>query len=150
DHSLVPQAQGDTVILKSFGKFWGLAGVRLGFAIALSDRIDFLRDALGPWPVAGPALEIGARALADASWADQTRSRLKADSARLDTLMTGSGADVVGGTSLFRLYDVEDAKSWQERLARHHIWSRIFPYSSTWLRLGIPAGDGWTRLEGAL
>ena len=140
----------DTVILKSFGKFWGLAGVRLGFVIGSASLIARLNDLLGPWPVAGPALEIGTAALRDTGWADATRVRLSADSARLDALMQGAGAAVVGGTSLFRLYDVTDAVQWQARLAQHHIWSRVFPYNARWLRLGLPGPAGWDRLEQAL
>lgn len=139
-----------TLILKSFGKFWGLAGLRLGFVIGDPVLIDALRQMLGPWPVAGPALEIGARALSDHAWAEQTRDRLSQDAARLDALMHEAGAPCLGGTSLFRLYDVPDAAAWQTRLARHHIWSRVFPYTPHWLRLGLPAPHHWDRLAAAL
>jgi len=107
-------------------------------------------ETIGPWAVSGPALRIGARALQDDNWAAQTRLRLEADAARLDELMARAGARCIGGTSLFRLYDTEDASAWQDRLARAQIWSRIFPYSARWLRLGLPAQDGWNRLEAAL
>ncbi|EPX77264.1 threonine-phosphate decarboxylase [Litoreibacter arenae] len=140
----------DRVVLKSFGKFWGLAGLRLGFAIAHPATIRRLGDMLGPWAVSGPALEIGARALEDADWAKRTRERLEDDTSRLDALMTKSGASVVGGTSLFRLYDVGDAAHWQDKLAQGQVWSRVFPYSDRWLRLGLPAPDRWDMLEAAL
>ena len=156
------------VILKSFGKFWGLAGLRLGFAIATPgtfapvDPVKLplraetilpratLAEHLGPWSVSGPALEIGAAALSDLDWARETRTRLSGDSARLDQLMTGAGANLAGGTTLFRLYDVDSAADWQTRLAEHHIWTRVFPYNPRWLRLGLPAPADWPRLESAL
>lgn len=138
-----------TLILKSFGKFWGLAGLRLGFAIGDPTLAGRLADLLGPWPVSGPALDCGARALADLDWAQATRERLVEDAARLDALMAPHSS-LVGGTTLFRLYAVDDATAWQLRLARHHVWSRIFPYSNTWLRLGLPAPDRWPQLEAAL
>ncbi|WP_199252627.1 threonine-phosphate decarboxylase [Chachezhania sediminis] len=151
DRSLVAAAtRPGTVVLKGFGKFWGLAGLRLGFAIGTEATLAPLRTLLGPWPVSGPALAIGARGLRDGAWAAATRRRLRQDSERLDALMTARGARVAGGTDLFRLYDVDDARAWQTRLARHHIWSRIFPYSRTWLRLGLPPEDAWPRLEAAL
>lgn len=138
---------GGRVILKSFGKFWGLAGLRLGFAICPPDLATKLRDGLGPWAVSGPALEIGARALEDVDWAEATRGRLAADAARLDAL---TGWPLVGGTDLFRTYEVPDAAAMQDKLARGHVWSRIFPYSQTWIRLGLPHPDRWDQLKAAL
>lgn len=138
-----------TIILKSFGKFWGLAGLRLGFAIGDPDLIAALAEMLGPWPVSGPALTIGAEALADPQWSDETRARLDADAARLDALLTTQGTVVKGGTSLFRLYQVDDAAAAQAHLATHKIWSRTFPYAKDWLRLGLPHPDRWNQLEGA-
>lgn len=124
--------------------------MRLGFVIGPPALIDGLEQMLGPWPVAGPALEIGTRALNDPDWATATRARLSDDAARLDALMTSATAEPVGGTTLFRLYEVDDAENWQTRLARHHIWSRVFPYNARWLRLGLPAPAQWDRLEAAL
>jgi len=138
------------VVLKSFGKFWGLAGMRLGFAIAAPETIARLAAMIGPWAVSGPALVTGAAALRDGVWADATRARLARDAARLDAIMQDAGAGMPRGTDLFRLYDVDNARAWQERLARAHIWTRIFPYSETLLRLGLPGPDGWDRLMAAL
>ncbi|WP_420861475.1 threonine-phosphate decarboxylase [Algirhabdus cladophorae] len=147
DHAARPK----TIILKSFGKFWGLAGVRLGFAIGATDTLlPKLPDLLGPWAVAGPALTIGARALNDHNWANQTRQRLREDAETLDGLMAQKGVQCLGGTDLFRLYDVDDATAWQDRLAQNKVWSRIFPYSRTWLRLGLPHPNRWDQLKAAL
>ena len=138
------------LVLKSFGKFWGMAGMRLGFAIGDPALIADLREILGPWQVSGPALAIGTEALSDPQWADETRARLSRDADRLDDLMTGKGAALVGGTTLFRLYDVADAQDWQHRMAQRHVWSRTFPYNPRWLRLGLPAPNRWDQLEAAL
>lgn len=151
DQSFVAQSgRPGMVILKSFGKFWGLAGVRLGFAMGDPDMIDQLKGLLGPWPVSGPALAIGTAALSDHAWAVETRKRLDSDANRLDVLMQKLGANPVGGTSLFRLYDTDDAVEWQLRLAQQKIWSRIFPYSDRWLRLGLPHPDRWPQLDALL
>lgn len=150
DQSLIHLAsRPGTVVLKSFGKFWGLAGLRLGFAIGDPAIITKLTDLLGPWQISGPALAIGAEALADPAWADETRQRLDRDTARLDGLLTKNGAELVGGTTLFRLYKVENAKAAQDQLAKHHVWSRVFPYAPDWLRLGLPAPERWAQLEAA-
>ena len=143
-------AEDGVIVLKSFGKFWGLAGLRLGFAIGDPTLIARLGEMVGPWAVSGPALRVGAAALADTAWADVTRARLGTDAARLDAMMVRAGAALVGGTTLFRLYDVGDAAAWEDRLARHRILGRVFPYSQRWLRLGLPDGTGWNRLEAAL
>lgn len=140
-----------TIILKSFGKFWGLAGMRLGFAIGDPMMIAHLREILGPWSVSGPALEAGEKALKDLTWAQETRARLATDTARLDAIMTTAGAQNPRGTTLFRLYEVADAKALQNHMARHHIWTRIFPYSETYIRLGLPGHPHeWAQLETAI
>lgn len=143
-------ARPGTLVLKSFGKFWGLAGLRLGFAIGDPALIARLSGWQGPWAVSGPALRTGARALQDTDWAKATRARLAQDTERLDRMVLAKGARLAGGTPLFRLYEVDDAKAWQDRLARARIWSRIFPYSKTFLRLGLPPAEAWDRLEAAL
>ncbi len=149
--SLVAEArQPGRIVLKSFGKFWGLAGARLGFAIGDPALIAKLADFIGPWAVSGPALSLGTQALRDEAWATETRARLAEDAKRLDALLLAYGAEVAGGTDLFRLYNVDDAAVWQGKLAQSHVWSRIFPYSKTYLRLGLPAPDRWDQLEAAL
>ncbi len=138
------------VILKGLGKFWGLAGVRLGFAIGDPVLIEQLRAMLGPWPVSGVAQHIGAVALEDMAWANQMRQIMHVDVARMDALVEARGARVIGGTALFRLYEVDDAALWQQKLAKGRVWSRIFPYAPTWLRLGLPPQTGWDQLAAAL
>jgi len=139
------------VVLRSFGKFYGLAGVRLGFVLGHESTLEPLREAAGPWPVTGPAIEIGTRALYDKRWRSFTMARLASDTERMDALALKTGWTLVGGTMLFRLYDTGDAKTAQEKLAQNHIWSRAFPYSDRWLRLGLPGSeDEWDRLSDAL
>lgn len=139
------------VVLRSFGKFYGLAGVRLGFAVCAPDRAEALRAVLGPWAVSGMALETGAAALKDTTWAAATRARLSADATRLDTLLTGAGIQVIGGTPLFRLATTPDAASLHTHLARHGILTRPFPTHPDRLRFGVPGDEAaWTRLAGAL
>ncbi|MDP6774024.1 MAG: threonine-phosphate decarboxylase CobD [Rhodospirillales bacterium] len=141
DVSVAPRAgRRGLVVLRSFGKFHGLAGLRLGFALASRDMAGHLGRALGPWAVGGPAAAIGAAALADASWAGETRARLAADAGRLDDLLRGSGLTVTGGTPLFRLAVDEAAQDLFEHLARAGILVRRFSGEATWLRFGIPGG----------
>jgi cobalamin biosynthetic protein CobC len=150
--SLAPEAgQSGLLILRSFGKFYGLAGVRLGFALGSAADIDLLAAQAGPWTVSGVAIAIGRRALLDRDWAIKTSARLDRDSQRLDALIQSRGWTLVGGTALFRLYDTGDARAAQARLATAYIWSRIFSEKPGWLRLGLPGDETeWARLAAAL
>ena len=139
------------LILRSFGKFFGLAGLRLGFVIGGDADVAALSAMAGPWPVSGPAIAIGARALSDRDWAKATSARLLHDSKRLDAEVARLGWALVGGTPLFRLYETGDATRAQEKLAHAEIWSRVFPYHKGWLRLGLPGTETeWARLSAAL
>jgi len=142
----------NVVLLRSFGKFYGLAGLRLGFALAGPGTAARLAALAGPWPVSGAAITAGRAALADIDWQTAARARLAAESARLRGLGTRAGWAVVGATTLFVTFDTGGrAAAVQERLAGAKIWSRVFGYAPTWLRLGLP-GDpaGWARLSAAL
>ena len=143
-------ADTQILVLRSFGKFYGLAGLRLGFAIGTDELLEKMARMAGSWAVSGPALSIGTVALSDWSWATTMRDKLAQDAARLDRLASGAGWHIIGGTTLFRLYEVGDSIAGQDRLATEHIWSRRFGYAPTWLRLGLPPETGWERLEWAL
>ena len=139
------------VALRSFGKFYGLAGLRLGFAIATPDVIERISTALGPWPCSGPALLIGRGALDDQPWADHTRGKLEQQARKLDQVLARAGFTIAGGTPLFRLARHPDASELHTALARRHIWCRSFDCADDLLRFGLPADDtGLDRLAAAL
>ncbi len=146
--SLVADAgQEGLLVMRSFGKFYGLAGLRLGFALGSAADMARLSDLSGPWPVCGPAIEVATLALQDTAWAKTTTARLTGEAARMDALCGTLGWQSLGGTPLFRLYETPDAPKAQDLLARAHIWSRIFPYSKTWIRLGLPGDEAeWARM----
>lgn len=147
----ISMEQANTVVLRSFGKFYGLAGLRLGFAITGKALAIELRALAGPWAVSGPAIAVGVAAVGDTTWQSETRQRLARDAARLDALATRAGWRLVGGTDLFRTYDTPDAAAIQTQLAQHRVWSRIFPYSERWIRLGLPGTDAdWAQVEHAM
>jgi cobalamin biosynthesis protein CobC len=150
--SVVPEVDaGGLIILRSFGKFFGLAGLRLGFAIANPTLAQRICGALGPWAVAGPALATGSRALADTAWIADTRRHLAAVSAGMDRLLAVAGLSVVGGTDLFRLIESENAPQWFNRLGRAGIYVRRFADQPRWLRLGLPGNEeALARLAAAL
>ncbi len=139
------------ILLRSFGKTYGLPGVRLGFAIANRDIANRLRAELGPWAVPGPALEIGRRALRDGAWLRAARERLVADTARLDGLLRQAGFELLGGTLLFRLVRHPSAVIFLQRLGQNGIHVRAFAHTPDQLRFGLPGDDeAFRRLAAAL
>jgi cobalamin biosynthesis protein CobC len=151
-NSLAPDVgHHDIVVLRSFGKFFGLAGLRLGFALARPAIAARLRERLGPWAVAGPAIAIGSVALADQSWTAMTRARLAQAVLRLDQVLAGAGLEVAGGTPLFRLVQTLAAPALFHHLGHAGILVRRFGPQPTWLRFGLPASEpDWARLAAAL
>lgn len=139
------------VVLRSFGKAYGLPGVRLGFALCSRAHAVKLRAALGPWAVSGPALAIGARALADDSWRANAAQVSARDAARLDSLLMQAGFQIVGGTNLFRLAAHPQASRRFAHFAACGVLTRSFAEKPHWLRFGLPGGDAaWARLAAAL
>ena len=131
-------------------------GLRAGGAAArfrarVAGHRPALAGALGPWPVSGPAIAIGAQALADSDWLEAMRARLGGDAARLDALLHGAGWRIIGGTRLFRLAAHADARAAFERLLVAGILTRPFADAPDWLRFGIPGDENaWERLAAAL
>lgn len=148
--SLLPTLPDGALVLRSFGKAYGLAGLRLGFAVGEPRFTDALQAMLGPWAVAGPALHVGAVALGDAEWLSKAGEARAADSTRLDALLAPYGR-VVGGTALYRLLEAPQAPSLFERLGRAGIYVRRFQHDPLRLRFGLPGDEpAWARLAQAL
>lgn len=139
------------IVHRSFGKFFGLAGLRLGFVLGPRAALEPLRDRLGAWPLSAAAIAIGTAAYGDAAWIARTRARLGDAASALDAMLRGAGFDPVGACPLFRLIATGDAAALFERLARRAILTRPFDEQPHWLRLGLPADrHQLARLEAAL
>jgi cobalamin biosynthetic protein CobC len=139
------------IVLRSFGKFYGMAGLRLGFAIGHPEIAESLGSRLGPWAVSGPALHIATEALADGAWSAAMRLRLKEDSKRLNDHLGAAGLRLLGGTSLFTLVRDERVPTLFTHLMESGILTRSFDERPADLRFGLPGEEAeWTRLEAAL
>jgi len=149
-YSVAPYAErSGLIVLRSIGKFFGLAGARAGFVLAHPAWLARLRAELGPWTLSGPAREAVRAALLDVPWQQATQTRLAQDGARLVQLLRRHGFEA-HGTPLFAWLRHSQAAALQERLAHHAIWVRRFDTPAS-LRLGLPAGPAdWQRLEHAL
>ncbi|MHB1233313.1 MAG: threonine-phosphate decarboxylase CobD [Burkholderiales bacterium] len=138
------------IVLRSLGKFFGLAGMRAGFVAAWPALLAQMQELLGPWAVNGPARWIARHALQDEAWQQRTRDRLRRDSARLAALLARHDLAPAGGTALFQWTCTDRATEWHDVLARQGILTRLFDAPAS-LRFGLPGADHeWDRLQRAL
>ena len=152
-HSLAHQVGADRrlIVLRSFGKFFGLAGVRLGFLLAPPERIAEFRARVGAWPVSAAAIAIGAAAYRDSGWIEAMRAGLPRQAAALDRVLEKHGFAPTGECPLFRLIETESAPALFDRLARRAILTRPFDNAPHWLRVGLPPdAAALERLDAAL
>jgi cobalamin biosynthetic protein CobC len=139
------------ILFRSFGKFFGLAGLRLGFVLAPREIIAGYRRLLGEWPISSAGLAIGTAAYRDDGWIAATRAALPDRAARLDAVLQNRGYRPIGQCPLFRLIEADDAHALFEHLARRAILTRPFEDNRRWLRIGLPAGEAeLDRLDWAL
>lgn len=137
------------IVLRSPGKFFGLAGVRAGFVLAAPALLNALRRTLGAWTVSGPARHAVKAAFEDEVWQQQMRTRLDAESARLVSLLHAHGF-ATRSTPLFAWTDDTRAAALHEALAQRGVWTRLFTVSGS-VRFGLPANDAeWARFEESL
>jgi cobalamin biosynthetic protein CobC len=142
--------QPGLIVLRSFGKFFGLAGLRLGFVLAETKLLSQLAERLGPWPIASSSRYIAIQALNDKSWQHQARTRLENSSKRLMKLLDQFGLKPNGGSTLFQWVKHPQARVLHERLAQQGILTRLFTSPSS-LRFGLPADEqDWDRLQQSL
>lgn len=132
-------------VYRSFGKTYGLAGLRLGFALCEPDFGERLARRLGPWAVSGPAIAIGRALLGNEAGRDQLASEVRARGLRLRETLVKAGLPIVGATALFATVRADNAMVLHEALCRRRILTRPFAYEPNWLRFGQPAGEAELR-----
>jgi len=138
------------IVLRSLGKFFGLAGARVGFVLAAPELRAALAEQLGPWPVSGPARQLAALALRDAAWQQAQRTRLHAASTRLANLLSDTGLKPDGGCALFQWRRHPQAAALHRQLAAQGILTRLFTEPASF-RFGLPGNEhDWLRLQAAL
>lgn len=138
------------VVLRSCGKFFGMAGARAGFVAAHPALLEALREQLGPWTLSGPTRYALTWALADHAWHAQARERLRSASARLAAVLARHDMTPTAGSAFFQWWQDVRAETVHEALARQGIFTRLFAAPAS-LRFGLPADDaGFCRLDDAL
>ncbi|MEO0909581.1 MAG: aminotransferase class I/II-fold pyridoxal phosphate-dependent enzyme, partial [Pseudomonadota bacterium] len=139
--SIVPNLPVNTIVLRSFGKFFGLAGLRLGFSICAREIADQMVKAFGPWSVSGPALAIGLQALSDQTWILGMRTKVEKQSLKQADQISSCGLNLVANTCLFMEFEAEDGIELSQSLMSEHILVRSFPDRPNRLRFGLCKDD---------
>ena len=152
DNCLAPLAGSEQapnlIVMRSLGKFFGLAGARVGFIFGVPQKLDRLREALGPWPLSGPARAVACHALADTAWQTQARFCLEAAARRLAALLAPLGE--IRSTALFASVATPEVAALFQHFARRAILTRCFE-SHGLLRVGLPGSESeWQRLALAI
>jgi cobalamin biosynthetic protein CobC len=138
------------VVLRSVGKFFGLAGARAGFLFAPENVMRLMHELLGPWTVSGPTRWAVKQALVDHNWQKQNRERINQASQRLNALLTDYLTDKLAGTALFTTVFLSDAVQCHHLLCQQQVLTRLCDEENA-LRFGLPADEaGWHKLEIAL
>jgi len=138
------------IVLRSFGKFFGMAGIRLGFVLAQPALLEQMAELLGPWAISGPSRVVASALLQDQVGQHQQRERLLADGERLAILLSTQGLTPTGGCALFQFCCMARAAELHEFLAARGILTRLFETPQS-LRFGLPPDEaGWQRLQQAL
>ncbi len=145
--SHIKKNTNNIIVIKSFGKLYGLAGLRLGFVFSGESLIYEFKRVFSFWPVSKVAIKIASMAIRDKKWIKNTQEKLKKKANILDDIMKCADFELIGGTNLFRLYLTPNANLAQRFLAEKFIWSRIFSYSKKWLRLGIPCDKSLKKIK---
>ena len=142
--------QTGLIVLRSVGKFFGLAGLRLGFVAAAPTLLNALAAMLGPWTVSGPAQQVALAALADTAWQQAMRARLQLEGERLRHLLARH-AIAGSGCALFQWWPEARAEDFHRHMAERGIWVRLFRHAARGIRLGLPPNEpAWQQLEQAL
>jgi len=142
--------QEGLIILRSLGKFFGLAGIRCGFVISIPELLNNLNEEQGPWAISHPARYVATAALLDRQWQQQTCDTLTLQSLQLKQLLSKYGLPPDGGNALFQWIKTEQATDIHHFLAEQGVLTRLFTHPSS-LRLGLPKNDRqWLFLESQL
>jgi cobalamin biosynthesis protein CobC len=136
-------------VLRSLGKFFGLAGARVGFLLTQHPYLTLAQELIGPWSLTGASRYIATQALLDYHWQDNTRKKLISDSQKLQKMLTLNGLLPIGSTALFQYMANPQALAIQNQLAQHGVWIRAFNQPHA-IRLGLPPEGGWEKLDQAL
>lgn len=133
------------IILRSVGKFFGLAGIRLGFCIGFHPSLQTLNALLQPWSISHASQYIGIQALQDKQWQQQQRVKIKQHQnafqmALNDLLNQHLEQHTSAEAGLFTTVFADDTalNKLHHQLAKQGILTRLDNDQQSWLRFGLP------------
>ncbi|WP_193755581.1 threonine-phosphate decarboxylase CobD [Psychromonas sp. psych-6C06] len=140
DFSYVPhlsEAQQNVIVLRSFGKFFGLAGLRIGFVCSSQYWCEVIQENIGPWSVNGPALYIAEQALSDTAWQVKQQQRLQVQRHKMQQLLSEIWPMYrIESNALFMTLFTEYAPLIYQQLCQHAVYVRLTDEKNA-LRFGI-------------
>jgi len=144
-----PMPEG-LIVLRSLGKFFGLAGIRVGAVLAPENVREGMSRTIGPWAISSPARWVARQALIDRCWQQCMEKMLNNQGARLKALLEKCFGRPVASTALFAYLETQQAPNVAHLCAQAGILIRSFEQPSA-LRFGLPGNEAeWQRLEQVL
>ncbi|WP_339669078.1 threonine-phosphate decarboxylase [Dasania marina] len=138
--------QGSLIVLRSMGKFFGLAGMRVGFVYLPIELKARFEQRLLLWGLTAPSLYIAEQALSDSAWQIQQQQRIHNMQQAMQQLLATRLPDFTikpGPLFISVAGPYEKLRSIKQQFAQQGIWLRIFapqqPDGDGLLRFGLPA-----------
>ncbi len=136
---------GGLIVLRSMGKFFGLAGMRMGFVAAWTAFLQEIQEALGPWTIAGPSRFVATTALMDTEWHATQCHQLRTLSDRLKYALNVSGYEPAGSTDYFHWITPSHATDLHRQWRQQGILTRLFE-DPTGIRIGLATTEDEYRI----
>lgn len=150
----IPDDLSNIAIVRSFSKYYGLAGLRIGYCIASPELVSRLNQVKDVYNVNGVAQAIAIRALTDPNEFEASATRMLQVRGQLQNLLSHHGFDVVEphGNFIFTSHPKITGASLQKHFEDFNILVRRFGYPEidNWLRITVPNERDIGRLEAAL
>lgn len=138
--------QSGLIVLRSIGKFFGMAGVRSGFVFAEKNLLKEINEKLGPWVLTGVSRYVTTMALLDNEWILNSKQALNQTSDSMHDLILGCSGVTPSGTKLFKTIVHVQAEEIFELFAMQGVLVRLLD-NKKGIRFGMPGDGDWEKVQ---
>lgn len=132
----VEEGGKNIIVLRTFSKIYGMAGIRAGYSVAKSDLTEALSSIAGTFGTSGPAAAGAAAALTDTEFYEKSYQNNKEQRDYLTEEMTKMGIDVTPSQTSFIYFDAHcDTQGCMDALEEEGVMIRYF--GEKYLRVSI-------------